>query len=119
VVIGDGDDVTAVRVGCPATAALEVVAGLELEVLVEVTAAEAFDADEPLWASAGSWPVTSCTRIPPVVARNVPAARPATRRRIKRTWRRRCTSRSAGVGESIGFTPIKVQGVIRSAVTVA
>jgi hypothetical protein len=115
VVIGDGDDVTAVRVGCPATAALE----LEPEVVVEVTATEAFDADEPLWASAGSWPVTSCTRIPPVVARNVPAARPATRRRIKRTWRRRCASRCAGVAESVGFTSITVQDVIRSAVTVA
>jgi hypothetical protein len=117
VVIGDGDDVTAVRVDCPATAALEL--ELELEVAVEVTAAEAFDADEPPWASAGSWPVTSCTRIPPVAARNVPAARPATRRRIDRTRRRRCARRSAGMGESIGFTPIKVQGVILSAVTVA
>jgi hypothetical protein len=90
-----------------------------IEVVVEGTAAEAFDADEPPWASAGSWPVTSCTRIPPVVARNVQAARLATRRRIERTRRRRSARRCAGVGESVGFTPTTVQGVIRRPVTVA
>jgi hypothetical protein len=46
-------------------------------------------------ASAGSLPVTSCTKIPPEVARKVTAASPATRLRIARTRSRRARSRSA------------------------
>jgi hypothetical protein len=69
---------------------------------------EPVDADEPVddalelpatvlvfRASAGSLPVTSCTKIPPEVARNVATASPATRLRIARTRSRRARSRSA------------------------
>lgn len=40
-------------------------------------------------ASAGSWPDTSCTKTPPVVARKIAVAAPMARRRIIRTRRRR------------------------------
>jgi hypothetical protein len=44
-----------------------------------------------LRASAGSWPVLSCTRIPPVVARKTAVPAPIMRRRMRRTrFRRAC-----------------------------
>jgi hypothetical protein len=43
-------------------------------------------------ASAGSFPVTSCTKIPPEVARNIAVAMAATRRRICETRRLRARS---------------------------
>ncbi len=44
-----------------------------------------------LRASAGSWPETSWTKIPPVQARKIAVATPTTRRRMWRTrWRRIC-----------------------------
>jgi hypothetical protein len=45
--------------------------------------------------SAGSWPVASCTKIPPVVARNVAAASATTRVRITLTRCLRARRRSA------------------------
>jgi hypothetical protein len=107
VVIGDGAGAVAVEDG-----------GDEVAVVDERGETVDVDVDVRLWASAGSWPVTSCRRIPPEVARNVPAARPATRRRIERTRRRRSASRRAGVGKSVGFTLTTVRDPIRSAVTV-
>jgi hypothetical protein len=43
-------------------------------------------------ARAGSFPVASCTKIPPEVTRNVVAATAATRRRICETRRLRCSA---------------------------
>jgi hypothetical protein len=45
--------------------------------------------------SAGSFPVTSCTKIPPEVARNMAVAIAITRRRMTETLRLRALSRSA------------------------
>jgi hypothetical protein len=53
-------------------------------------------------ASAGSWPETSWTKIPPVVTTNRAAARPTTRRRMRRTRRRRACSGVEGCGGVIG-----------------
>jgi hypothetical protein len=58
-------------------------------------------------ASAGSLPVTSCTKIPPEVTRKVATASPATRLRIACTRARRARRRSAttvcgsGLGEAL------------------
>lgn len=49
-----------------------------------------------LLASAGSWPETSWTRMPPVVAMNVAVATPTIRRRIWLTRRRRACNAGEG-----------------------
>jgi hypothetical protein len=115
VVIGDGADATALDVDGDSARPVLDVDGRAVRPALAVDDVD----DELSWASAGSCPVTSCTRIPPVAATNVPAATPATRRRIVRTRRRRVASRSVGVGaEGVGATANTVPGAIRSPVTV-
>jgi hypothetical protein len=67
---------------------------------VEVVVADAVLA--AVVASAGSWPETSWTKIPPVVTTNRAAARPTTRRRMRRTRRRRACSGVESCGGVIG-----------------
>jgi hypothetical protein len=69
-----------------------VVPALDRVLAVDATAA-AFAA--ALFVSAGSLPETSCTRIPPDVARNVAVAIATTRRRITHIRRLRALRRSA------------------------
>ena len=77
----------------------DVVVGDDVDVDADVVVGDDVDADVdvvPVLASAGSWPEASWTTIPPVLARNSPAATPITRRRMTLTRRRR--ARSCGEG---------------------
>ena len=110
--IGEGLAVAERRIE-PEDAEPVVVAGV---VSAGVVAAAALD------ASTGSLPVAICTAMPPEIAANAPAVRPATRRRMVRACRRRAASlrvaasRRAGSG---GGAEEAVVSVMASTVSTA